>query len=100
RGIRSCTLFPYTPLFRSLGHRAIDLVGEIFAFVGVGASILVRAHQSSLGDATRCFRLRVAPRTRGALAKRLVRHTSAPQALVRRDRKSTRLNSSHVNNSN
>src|SRR5690606_40967850 len=69
------TLFPYTTLFRSQPHRQVD------AQMGAG--------QPGRGLA--------APEVlRVAAAGRLPRAAPAHRALVRQDRKSTRLNSSHV----
>src|SRR3712207_8700745 len=75
------TLFPYTTLFRSDGHSDYGTAFEVFAdrwasAVGPETSLLV------LGDGRTNYR----PPGLPVLAD-----------LVRRDRKSTRLNSSHAN---
>src|SRR3712207_7791916 len=83
------TLFPYTTLFRS----RVEHVGEREEVVLVRAPPVVE-HEQTRGVAVR-----------GTLAKRelLDRHDPAPETRLRsfgawrRDRKSTRLNSSHAN---
>src|SRR5690606_39998559 len=75
-----CTLFPYTTLFRS--HRAaevrVDVVGKTLA-----QHDLDRFRHGGRVDAVELHRPRVLPR-------------SEAQDRAGRDRKSTRLNSSHV----
>src|SRR5260221_1451765 len=79
------TLFPYTTLFRSL-----DLLGDVDALgrrpPGIHESAFLRA--DGHGGTGNCDG--VAPHSRSSLAVR---------RRVRRDRKSTRLNSSHTVNS-
>src|SRR3712207_8556291 len=70
------TLFPYTTLFRSdLGHRAA---------LGPGAE--GRAHRGG-----------VRPRDNGEAPRQAAGRGPRPDREGRRDRKSTRLNSSHAN---
>src|SRR2546422_2303010 len=72
------TLFPYTTLFRSLvrRHRGIDSWHRVIAYRGIGN----KHHIPLLDDRHRAYR------QGGRLA---------PLVDVKRDRKSTRLNSSH-----
>src|SRR3712207_7228577 len=79
------TLFPYTTLFRSFNIGALDGTGTGLKLSGVPA----RLH----ADALRRSQPRVA-----SSAKYQARATLEPQpVLPSRDRKSTRLNSSHAN---
>src|SRR3712207_9001417 len=75
------TLFPYTTLFRSAPLRAL---------VHVAAHALPQAREVAVADALQDLPDRVLPERAVALELRLV------EPLVR-DRKSTRLNSSHAN---
>src|SRR5690606_41008093 len=81
------TLFPYTTLFRSLGHRLSDDVDAL------GLEALEVGQQPALGeDGGRAHRL-------GSRAARLVAVNCNDRGRLHRlvaDRKSTRLNSSHV----
>src|SRR5437899_10129779 len=72
----SSTLFPYTTLFRSLRDRASQQ-GE----PNMGRGAIRRQPPSAFGDCR-------SPRGR--------RQRTVPRAVVARDRKSTRLNSSHL----
>src|SRR3712207_7386900 len=76
------TLFPYTTLFRSA--RWLDEVTPPFHFVARTVDLALRAHgREALG-----FDLALSPSSRSEDGKKLG---------MGRDRKSTRLNSSHAN---
>src|SRR5256885_12089195 len=84
------TLFPYTTLFRSkmlknLGRVAFVFLGLAFLFAEVG-----RAQSSGILDGT------VQDASGGAVAGATVEIHNPVSHYDRRDRKSTRLNSSHL----
>src|SRR3712207_7412370 len=87
------TLFPYTTLFRSLvvgdGIDDLDVVGE---HLDLGVGPVVGRGLIRLVDA--CHRRDVAERARG-LTRDL--RPDVERRILARDRKSTRLNSSHAN---
>src|SRR3712207_6881386 len=77
------TLFPYTTLFRSLlGRDAVELSMEGPQMDLQGRTILVTGGAGSIGS---------------ELARQIARFRPARLIVLDQDRKSTRLNSSHVN---
>src|SRR3712207_8944645 len=74
------TLFPYTTLFRSLG-----VLGEVLLALRARDLVDARQHGLEVPEALQQVRRRLVPDARDA------------GDVVRRDRKSTRLNSSHAN---
>src|SRR5256885_16287676 len=88
------TLFPYTTLFRSVAHRRLLVVGVAAGFVGMVADV-VRVER--VDEAVRP----VVQRLAGDRHVVGVHHAVAPAHRLplrdeARDRKSTRLNSSHL----
>src|SRR3712207_6888339 len=73
------TLFPYTTLFRSLFLRSTDEIGMPLLALLLGIAVLTRGNN-------------VTPRVQSET--RLVHRD---EVILREDRKSTRLNSSHAN---
>src|SRR2546426_8013162 len=71
------TLFPYTTLFRSHPAHAVDLGGLVGVHVGGEPE-----HRAVLGRARR--------------AQQLTHHGDRAPVVLNQDRKSTRLNSSHL----
>src|SRR3712207_9154190 len=89
------TLFPYTTLFRSL-DRAADGVG------GDRVAVVVEAHEAGPGDRGRHRVEAIEPAGIGDQARPLrleglPDRAVAELGMAMRDRKSTRLNSSHAN---
>src|SRR2546421_6807022 len=84
------TLFPYTPSFRSLRQRAADEIPVLLQhplqaeIIGAGVAVQLRGGHVTLLDAQRVERIEAVGRYTEGLARR-----------EHRDRKSTRLNSSH-----
>src|SRR3546814_2654376 len=95
RSTRTDTLFPYTTLFRSQAaqDRTGDLLRAIATLIGVALELLDPFQVDDRRDADQQIRVRgnidliTDERTMQAFIKQQIR--------IRRDRKSTRLNSSH-----
>src|SRR3712207_7140895 len=86
------TLFPYTTLFRSPAHEVAELAGDLLPELVVG-----RVEHELVDPQQELAQLRVLAReVLGDLALAELLQQCVP-GLHHRDRKSTRLNSSHAN---
>src|SRR3546814_10170372 len=99
RSTRTDTLFPYTTLFRSVRGAAGGVAGGAeLAAAGGAWAVCGAAERDGVYRAAEREPAQLAvpdPAGGDAWAVHAIRATTLPQRLRRRDRKSTRLNSSH-----
>src|SRR5437867_6303562 len=83
------TLFPYTTLFRSVAGERVDIDGV------AGAGDCARSQGQRIAFVARGTEPRVIAAQRRRVSQEKVRHENRLRRPEMRDRKSTRLNSSH-----
>src|SRR3546814_11333651 len=93
RSTRTDTLCPYTTLFRSEVAARIDVSGDAGRDVGIVGKLAVRLGRLDALDGVAHAVARVDPQAVGI--HHFLVGAEAQQVVAERDRKSTRLNSSH-----
>src|SRR5947209_16794389 len=88
RPLPRSTLFPYTTLFRS----PVDTTKRASKRMWRALSLLLQRYGDTAGSAVGCFLYPIE-----LILVSLLKETASTEIMICRDRKSTRLNSSHAN---